>query len=150
MTENRASDGSDALPVLRDVSRNAGHELRNALNALVVNLEVVRSRSDRLDDSVHPFVTQAVDQAEESVRVAEGTIALLNLVVNAVGADGMLGLKYVSPRGASIRSTEGEAERAARAIQHLARRAGGTVETGEAAVILSIPDKARENIESND
>ena len=120
------------------------------MNALVVNLEVVRSRSDRLDDAVHPFVTQAVDQAEESVRVAEGTIALLNLVVNAVGSDGMLGLEYVPPRGASIRSTEGEAERAAQAIQHLASRAGGSVEMGDAAVILSIPDKARENTESND
>lgn len=150
MTDPRAADGSDALPVLRDVSRNAGHELRNALNALVVNLEVVRSRSDPLDAAVQPFLTQAVDQAEESVRVAEGTIALLNLVVNAVGSDGILGLQYVSPRGASIRSTEGEAERAARALQHLAKRAGGSVETADAAVILSIPDKAREIIESND
>ena len=150
MTERRDSGDPDWLPVLRDISRNAGHELRNALNALVVNLEVVRSRSDRLDESVHPFVTQAVDQAEESVRVAEGTIALLNLVVNAVDSDGVLGLEYVSPRGASIRSTEGEAERAVRAMQHLARRAGGSVETGDAAVILSIPDKARENTESND
>jgi len=141
-------DGPDWLPVLRDLSRNAGHELRNALNALVVNLEVVRSRSDPKDAKVHPFVMQAVDQAEESVRIAEGTIALINLVVNAVDSEGRLALQYVLPRGASIRSTQGEADRATRAMQHLASRAGGSVESGDAAVILSIPDKAREKQET--
>lgn len=150
MIEHRDSGDLDGLPILREITRNAGHELRNALNSLIVNLEVVRSRSDRLDDSVRPFVTQAVDQAEELVRMAEGTIALLNLVVNAVGPDGMLGLQYIAPRRAAIRAADGEAEQATRALQHLARRAGGSVETGDAAVILSIPEKARENKESND
>jgi signal transduction histidine kinase len=146
VTDDR--DEPDWLPVLRDMSRNAGHELRNSLNALVINLEVVRSRTDPKDAGVHPFVIQAVDQAEESVQIAEGTIALLNLVVNAVASDGTLALQYVLPRGASIRSPQGEADKATRAMQHLAKRAGGSVETGDAAVILSIPDKARENEET--
>ena len=130
------------------MSRNAGHELRNSLNALVVNLEVVRSRSDAKDATLEPFVKQAVEQAEESVRLAEGTIALLNLVANSVGTDGTLGFQYVLPRGIRIDADQGDAERTVRAMQHLANRAGGSVEVSDAAVILSIPDKARENKEA--
>jgi len=148
--DRSANEGPEWLPVLRDMSRNAGHELRNSLNALVVNLEVVRSRTDAKDTTLEPFVRQAVDQAEESARLAEGTIALLNLVANAVGTDGMLGFQYVLPRGLKIDADQGEAERTVRAMQHLAKRAGGTVEASDAAVILSIPDKARENKEAND
>ncbi len=144
MTETHESDSREWFPVLRDVSRNAGHELRNSLNALVVNLEVVRSRTDRMDAAVEPFVKQAVDQAEESVRLAEGTIALLNLVVNAVGTEGMSGFQYVLPRGAAIAAGQSEAERTAKSTRHLVERAGGSVEVGDAAVILSIPDKDRE------
>ena len=147
MTEAGDPRDTDWLPVLREISRTAGHELRNSLNALVVNLEVVRSRSDRMDAAVQPFVTQAVEQAEESVRLAEGTIALLNLIAGAVGPDRILGVQYVAPGGVALNVSQGEAERAARAIQRLAKRAGGSVEAGDATVILSIPEKAQENKE---
>jgi len=77
-------------PVLRDQARASGHDLRNALNGLVVNLEVVRARTESLDESVRLFVRQAVEQAEISVKRAEATIALLNLVADAVGPDGRI------------------------------------------------------------
>ena len=147
MTETRDARETDWLPVLREISRTAGHELRNSLNALVVNLEVVRSRSDRMDAAVQPFVTQAVEQAEESIRLAEGTIALLNLIANSVGPDGVIEARFVAPGRVAVGVTEGEAQRAARAIQHLAKRTGGSVEAGDATVILSIPEKAQENKE---
>ena len=147
MTETKDESETAWLPVLREISRTAGHELRNSLNALVVNLEVVRSRSDRMDAAVQPFVTQAVEQAEESVRLAEGTIALLNLVAGAVGPDGVLEARHVAHGGVAIGAIEGEAQRTARAIQHLAKRAGASVEAGDATVILSIPEKAQENEE---
>lgn len=150
MIDRRANEGPEWLPVLRDISRNAGHELRNSLNALVVNLEVVRSRTEAKDAALETFVKQAVDQAEESVLLAEGTIALLNLVVNAVGTDGVLAFQYVLPRGAATDAGQGEAERTVRAMRHLANRAGGSVEASNTAVILRIPDNARENTEAND
>ena len=129
-------------PVLRDVARVSGHELRNALNALVVNLEVVRSRSDTLDDKVRPFVAQAVEQSEESVRLAEGIISLLNLLVGAVDDQGRVRAVSVEPGTVKIDATESEAVRAARALTALAARTSVTADATETAVILSISEKS--------
>ena len=76
--------------MLRDLARASRHDLRNALNGLVVNLEVVRSRRNELDSSLQQFVQQAVDQAEESVRRAESTISLLASIVDAIDDTGSL------------------------------------------------------------
>ena len=129
-------------PVLRDFARASGHELRNALNALVVNLEVVRSRAGSLDAQSQQFVTQAVEQSEESVRLAEGSIALLNMIVSAVGEAGVLDIQYSEPRGAQLTTNEADAARVARALEPLARRTGFGANTSGASVILSIPDKS--------
>ncbi len=131
--------------VLQALSRSAGHELRNALNGLVVNLEVVRSRSDRLDSSTQPFVAQAVEQAEESVRLAEGALAMLALVLNAVGSGGALGISGNEPDGVVIASTESDSVRAVRSLQSLGLRSGFSAESRDSSVILSISDKSKEN-----
>lgn len=144
MTEAEQGAVPAWLPVLTDFSRASGHELRNALNALVVNLEVVRSRVDQIDASVKPFLFQAVDQGEESVRLAEGTIALLNLLIASVEADGTLAASFHEPRSITLQAGSGEAERAAHALGRLAERAGATVETSESAVILSFPSDRQE------
>ena len=88
--------------MLREFARESGHELRNALNALVVNLEVVRSRPDAIDPSLQLVVRQAVEQAEESVRLAEGTISLLNKVVGAIDGSGALEADTAPPGGVRL------------------------------------------------
>ena len=90
MTDESQHTEAEWVPVLRGFSRTSGHELRNALNGLVVNLEVVRSRPTAVDPSLHLFVRQAVEQAEESIRLAEATISLLNTIVDAIDATGTL------------------------------------------------------------
>jgi hypothetical protein len=117
------------------------------LNALVVNLEVVRARSGSLDPESQQFVTQAVEQSEESVRLAEGSIALLNMVIGAIGEGGVLDIQYNPPRGAKIVTNESEAARAAHSLAPLVRRASLGANAAGAAVILSIPDKSRETNE---
>jgi hypothetical protein len=126
---------ADFSPILRDIARASGHELRNALNALVVNLEVVRSRTLSLDDSVRLFVGQSVEQAEESVSVAEATIALLNLVVGAIGEDGRVGAS-AADGGVRISTKETEVERLERALAVLATRNAVETKASGAAVIL--------------
>ena len=148
MTENEAGDNRDWVPVLRGFSRASGHELRNALNALVVNLEVVRARTASLDESVRRFVDEAVAQSEESVRLAEGSIALLNMVVGAIGEEGVLEIEQTAPRSASIPVGQSDAERTSRSLLPLAQRAGYTVNASGTAVILSIPEKAPDIKES--
>jgi len=63
----------------------------------MVNLEVVRSRPDQVDSSLHLFVRQAVDQAEESVRRAESTILLLTSLVEAIDQTGALRVEIAGP-----------------------------------------------------
>ena len=90
MTEAKRDAEPQWVPVLRDLARASRHDLRNALNGLVVNLEVVRSRREDFDASLQLFVQQAVDQAEESVRRAESTISLLSSIVDAIDENGSL------------------------------------------------------------
>jgi signal transduction histidine kinase len=54
------------------------HDLRNALNAVAVNLEVVRGRSARGAESsaVAPFASTAVAQYEAAAAAAEALLAL--------------------------------------------------------------------------
>ena len=144
---DEAGEAPEWASILQALSRSAGHELRNALNALVVNLEVVRSRADKLDPATKPFLAQAIEQSEESVRLAEGTIAFLAVVLNSVGAGGALRITGNRLDGVAIASTESDSVRAVRALQPLGARSGFTAEGRDTSVILSIPDKSQENKE---
>jgi len=128
--------------VLRALARASGHELRNALNGLMVNLEVVRGRSETLDGVAQPFFLQAIEQAEESGRLAESAIVLLNLFVSAVGEDGVLRIRYLPPDGVAIESTESEATLAASHLASLARRTSLAADVSGGTVILSIAEKS--------
>lgn len=147
MTDQASGGPPEWAPILQALSRSAGHELRNALNAVVVNLEVVRSRSDKLDAATRPFVAHAVEQSEESVRLAEGALALLTLVLNAVGSGGVLRITGNQPDGVLISSTESDSVRAVRSLQSLGVRSGFSAESRDSSVILSISDKSKENKE---
>lgn len=142
MTDTRAKTEPEWVPVLRALARVAGHELRNALNGLMVNLEVVRGRSETLDGVAQPFFRQAIEQAEESARLAESTIVLLKLLVSAVGEDGVLRIRYVAPDGVAIESTESEATLAAGHLEALARRTSLAADVSGGTVILSIAEKS--------
>lgn len=98
-----------------------------------------------MDSSTQPFVAQAVEQAEESVRLAEGALAMLALVLNAVGSGGALGISGNEPDGVVIASTESDSVRAVRSLQSLGLRSGFSAESRDSSVILSISDKSKEN-----
>jgi signal transduction histidine kinase len=141
VTDERGEPAAWPL-VLREIARASGHELRNALNALVVNLEVVRSRSHTFDDSVRPFVTQSVEQAEQSVSVAEGAIALLNLVVGAIDERGQVEARE-DESGVRLKASETEVSRLNRGLAGLVSRGVISADATDAAVILRIPEKER-------
>ena len=123
---------------LLKVARASGHELRNALNALVVNLEVVRSRTLN-DTSVAPFVGQAIEQSEESTRLAEGTISLLGLIARAASESAGSGIRPMGSGSIAIDASDAEGQRAAAALQSLGARTSITAEYVDGAVILTIP-----------
>lgn len=141
MIDSDSAASPDWLPPLRNVIRRSGHETRNALNGLVVNLEVVRSRLARSggQEGVLSFADQAVAQAEESVRLNESTAALLSLLVGSIDAAGRLRCARTDaePPGIRFDVDGGTAERVVPRLAALGEAMGFGAETRDGAVILS-------------
>jgi hypothetical protein len=117
--------------------------MRNALNGLAVNLEVVRALTVSSTPSVEPYMTHALEQSEESARLAESAVALMNLVIGAVGEDGRMECESKGARGVEI-FVERDLERLYAALQPLVRKGALTVEPSRSAVILRVPEKSPE------
>lgn len=136
---------SDCIPQLRNVARRSVHESRNALNGLVVNLEVVRSRLARSGDheDLLAFAEHAAAQGEASVQITEGLGALLSLILGSVDEGGVLRCSTsASPATLRFELEPGAAERVVPALTLLGKVAGFTAETSDShTVILSFPER---------
>jgi signal transduction histidine kinase len=78
MTEGEASS-SEWLKALQELASRVAHEIKNPLNAVVVNLEVVRSRCARGSiepAAVLPFATAAAGELERVARLVDALLAL--------------------------------------------------------------------------
>lgn len=91
MIEDNAKAKSDALEIVREITRRAGHEIRNALSGVAVNVEVVKSRAARGDgaDALAPFADRAVLQIGVASALTDGLLGLVGAVL-AAEADGKL------------------------------------------------------------
>ncbi|MGH7619429.1 MAG: hypothetical protein ACREPM_19605 [Gemmatimonadaceae bacterium] len=68
------------LATLQAIGGRAAHEVRGALNAVSVNLEVARSRSEKIGVSAStltPFATTAAAQLENVIAMTEALMALV-------------------------------------------------------------------------
>jgi len=97
VTDKPARAKADALELVREIIRRAGHEIRNALNGVAVNVEVVRSRVAREGPApqVASFAERAVSQIGDVSALTDGLLALVGCVL-AAEAQGTL----ISARGA--------------------------------------------------
>ncbi|MEP6508703.1 MAG: hypothetical protein ABJC63_10800 [Gemmatimonadales bacterium] len=143
MTEVQSIYRADLKTALGLAAAAAGHEARNALNGLVVNLEVVRAMAKGAGHDAEPFMSQAIAQSEESIRLSEAAIALLNLVVAALNPDGSLVFELREPGQISLNGGA-DAERLSAALQPLADRGAIGVERSGSTVILRIPVERHE------
>ena len=78
MTEEEASS-TEWLQALQSLATRVAHEIRNPLNAVAVNLEVVRSRCERESvepRAVLPFATAAAGELERVSRLIDALLAL--------------------------------------------------------------------------
>ena len=94
MTDARRE--ASASPVLREIVRRAGHEIRNALSGVAVNLEVVRSRSAREEaaSEIVSFADRARLQVAAATTLTNGLIALVNAALpGQTDAKGKPGVK---------------------------------------------------------
>jgi signal transduction histidine kinase len=78
MTEDDASS-SEWVGALQNLAGRVAHEIKNPLNAVAVNLEVVRSRCERGNvepPAILPFATAAAGELERVTRLVEALLAL--------------------------------------------------------------------------
>ncbi len=84
-------DAAKASEVLAVVSRRASHEVRNALNSVAVNVEVVRSRLARPGSDLSElqvFAERASKESDAAATLATGLADLTRLLALAATGDG--------------------------------------------------------------
>lgn len=85
MTEAAGKPGADAIAIVREVVRRSGHEIRNALNGVSVNVEVVKSRKGRegAAGEVASFADRASTDVGRATSFTNGVLALFDAVLTA-------------------------------------------------------------------
>jgi signal transduction histidine kinase len=137
------SHAKEAPEAVREIIRRAGHELRNALSGVAVNVEVVRSRAGRRGSAdageQTSFAERASAQVEEASKLTDGLLALVSSVLAAQAA-GTLKEPGGHSAGSQIElMIYGDAAAAVVAdIERLASRIGVGVEQHGRSVILTI------------
>ena len=147
MTKARTRAAEPPEPV-REILRRAGHELRNALNGVAVNVEVVRSRADREGSAkeLASFAERASAQVGEASALTDGLLAFVGSVVSAQsagtlkttgdgGAGSRIELMIYGERSAAIVSD----------IERLTSRIGVGVEQDGQRVILTVLPQGNKN-----
>lgn len=132
---------TEAPEAVREIIRRAGHEIRNALNGISVNVEVVRSRSAREESpkDIASFAERASAQVGEVSALTDGLLAFVDSVLTAQAegtlkttggrsAGSRVELMIYGERGVGLLSD----------IERLASRTGVAVEQRGQSVILSI------------
>jgi len=136
-----ARRATEAPQAVREIIRRAGHEIRNALNGIAVNTEVVRSRSAREGSSqeIASFAERALSQVAEATALTDGLLALVNSVLAAQAA-GTLKKARGHSAGSRIELMiyGGGATGVVSEIERLASRVGVSVEQDGERVILTI------------
>jgi hypothetical protein len=121
--------------------RRAGHELRNALSGVAVNVEVVRSRLERdgPSEDLARFAERARVQVGVATSLTDGLLALVSAVL-AAEVDGTL--RSVSPHGAETQTElmiyGDRADAVVSDIERLANQVGLSVERRDQRVILKV------------
>src|ERR1700730_14969560 len=91
VTDRPARAKADALELVREIIRRAGHEIRNALNGVAVNVEVMRSRVAQREGghgqaarpAIASFAERAGTQIGEATALTNGLLSLLRIVLSA-------------------------------------------------------------------
>ena len=141
MTDDSARAKADALEIVREIIRRAGHEIRNALNGVAVNVEVVRSRVARegAATEVASFAERAGSQIGEATALTNGLLALVGSVL-AAEAQGTLSSARGSGGGSRIELMiyGDRASVVVSDIKRLGDRIGVGIEQRAARVILTV------------
>jgi hypothetical protein len=146
VTDDPARAKADALEIVGEIIRRAGHEIRNALSGVAVNVEVVRSRVARQGAAteIASFAERASAQIGEATALTNGLLALVRSVL-AAEAKGTLRLASGGSGGSRIELMiyGDRASVLVSDIEHLADRIGVGIEQGAKRVILTVSPQGK-------
>jgi len=131
-------EASDSA-VLREVIRRSGHEIRNALSGVAVNLEVVRSRVSRDQPSadVVSFADRARLQVHAATVLTNGLLAIVGAAVAASDQPTGRTAGKKSAEGGQL-ALNGDLAAARADIEQLASAIGVSIEERGGNVILKV------------
>jgi hypothetical protein len=146
VTDDPARAKADALEIVGEIIRRAGHEIRNALSGVAVNVEVVRSRVARQGAAteIASFAERASAQIGEATALTNGLLALVRSVL-AAEAKGTLRSASGGSGGSRIELMiyGDRASVLVSDIEHLADRIGVGIEQGAKRVILTVSPQGK-------
>ena len=141
MIESTPEAKADALEIVREITRRAGHEIRNALSGVAVNVEVVKSRAARGDgaDALTPFADRAALQVGVASALTDGLLALVSSVLAAQAEGKLRTLPPIGPGSRIELMVYGDrASVILSGIRRLADVIGVAVEEHAESVILTV------------
>lgn len=140
MTDEAGAPGSDALAVVREIVRRSGHEIRNALNGVAVNVEVVRSRHGRQSagNEVSSFAERAVADVAKATALTNAVLAVVGAVLAALSRGGVNSAGHGDPSEIEVMIYGGRAPVFVSEIAPLAEEIGVSVEQRGQSVILRV------------
>jgi hypothetical protein len=152
VTDDPARAKADALEVVGEIIRRAGHEIRNALSGVAVNVEVVRTRVAQREagsgkgaaPEIASFAERAGAQIGEATALTNGLLALIRFVV-AAEARGTLRAAPGASGGSRLELMiyGDRANALVSDIKHLADRIGVGIEEGAKRVILTVSPQGK-------
>ena len=88
MTEGAAPPSPDAFSIVREIVRRSGHEIRNALSGISVNVEVVRSQIGRggATREVGSFAERAAGDVTRANVLTNATLSIVDAVLKSAAA----------------------------------------------------------------
>ena len=131
--------------LLAIISRRASHEVRNALNGVAVNVEVVRSRLARTDSDVAELLTfaeRASTESDAAASLATGLADLTRLLGRAVTGDGKAVITEASGGSTTLRVPicSSDDNEVSQDLKSLAARMGVAIRLDGPAVIFTVRD----------
>ena len=145
MTDASAQTSAEALDLVRALTRGAGHEIRNALNGVAVNIEVVRSRLAREPEKkdLLPFAERASLQVGVANTLTESLLSFVGCVLSAQ-ADGTLrAVAGGAEKRLELMISGDRADALVSAIKRFGELTGVGVEARDGRVILSLSSEGR-------
>jgi hypothetical protein len=141
VTDTAVRGEGEALSIVREIIRRSGHEIRNALNGVAVNVEVVRSRNGRegAGGTADSFAERAASDVAKVSALTNGTLAIVDAVLVAAAA-GTLRSKadYGNAGEIELLMYGDRAPAFVSDVGRLAMEIGVTVEQKEQLVILRV------------